>query len=71
MAGLVQGVEATKEVVASDVGDPQLVTPACDQFAGCRDQPGGVQPSGVDDEPISFETRCSSAASNWGRKVAA
>ena len=51
MAGLVQGVEATKEVVASDVGDPQLVTPACDQFAGCRDQPGGVQPSGVDDEP--------------------
>ena len=33
------------------MGDPQVVTPACDQFAGCRDQPGGVQPSGVDDEP--------------------
>ena len=51
MAGLLQGVEATEDVVAFDVGDPQVVTAACDQFAGCRGQPGGVEPSGVDDEP--------------------
>ena len=51
MAGLPQSVEAAEDVVAVDVGDPQVVTVACDQVAGGGGQPGGVEPSGVDDEP--------------------
>jgi hypothetical protein len=51
VAGLLQGVEAAEDVVASDVGDPQVVAVACDQFAGRIGQPGGVESSGVDDEP--------------------
>ena len=51
MAGLLQGVEATEDVVAVDVGDPQVVAAAGDQLAGCVGQPGGVESAGVDDEP--------------------
>ena len=51
MARLLQSVEAAEDVVAFDVGDPQVVAVACDQFAGCGGQPGGVEPAGVDDEP--------------------
>ena len=71
MAGLLQGVEAAEDVVASDVGDAQVVAAACDQFAGRVGQPGGVESSGVDDEPILFATSRSSAASRCCRKVAA
>ena len=51
MPGLLQGVEAAEDVVAVDVGDPQVVAAACDQFAGGVGQPGGVESAGVDDEP--------------------
>ena len=51
MARLLQSVEAAEDVVAFDVGDPQVVTVACDQLAGRGGQPGGVESAGVDDEP--------------------
>ena len=51
MARLPETVEAAEDVVAFDVGDPQVVTVARDQLAGRVGQPGGVEPSGVDDEP--------------------
>ena len=51
MARLLESVEAAEDVVAFDVRDPQVVTVACDQFAGRGGQPGGVEPAGVDDEP--------------------
>ena len=44
-------VEATEDVVTVDVGDAQVMAVAGDQVAGCDGQPGGVEPSGVDDEP--------------------
>ena len=50
MARLPETVEAAEDVVAFDVGDPQVVTVARDQLAGRVGQPGGVEPSGVDDE---------------------
>ncbi len=57
MAGLLQRVEATEDVVAVDVGDAQLVAVAGDQVAGCGGQPARVEPSGVDDEadPVGDE----------------
>src|SRR5271166_4429452 len=57
MPGLLQSVEAPEDVVAVDVGDPQVVTVAGDRFAGGGGQPGGVEPSGVDDEldPVGDE----------------
>ena len=51
MPRLLEGVEAAGDVVAFDVRDPQVVTVACDQFAGRGGQPGGVESAGVDDEP--------------------
>jgi len=57
MARLLQGVEAREDVVAVDVGDAKVVAAARDQFAGRVGQPGGVEPSGVDDEldPVGDE----------------
>ena len=57
MAGLLQRVEATEDVIAVDVGDAQLVAVAGDQVAGCGGQPARVEPSGVDDEadPVGDE----------------
>src|SRR5271166_5698995 len=51
MARPQQRVKARKDVVATNVGDPQVVTAACNQFAGCGDQPGGVESARVDYEP--------------------
>ena len=57
MAGLLQSIEAAEDVVAFDVRDPQVVAAACDQFAGRIGQPGGVEPSRVDDEPDSMRDK--------------
>ena len=51
MPRLLESVEAAGDVVAFDVRDPQVVTVACDQFAGRGGQPGGVESAGIDDEP--------------------
>ena len=62
MAGLLQRVEATEDVIAVDVSGAQLVAVAGDQAAGGGGQPGRVEPSGVDDEadPVGDEVveRC-------------
>src|SRR5690348_5741346 len=51
MARLLESREATKDVVAFDMGDPQVVTVAGDQLTGGGGQSGGVEPSRVDDQP--------------------
>jgi acetaldehyde dehydrogenase len=54
MAALLQSVEAAEDVVAFDVGDPQVVAVACDQFAGRVGQPDRPR-RGIQFETFSSE----------------